>query len=117
MAHSNHYFHMVVRNADGYIDLLARTPEYGEVGEIFDNMIQLIVKGPVYGTTEQGEIGIWLTEQEQDDLIHAIYERRGLRWCGGGSKPAYKERFFNYVETEPIHAEGDQQSYIHPAKK
>lgn len=77
------------------------------------NCIQLTLqtddKSPLSGIAY-----ITLTENEQDDLIHAIYERRGLRWCGGGTKPQYKEKFFNYVQTNSISATGNEQSQIHP---
>lgn len=104
MAHSNHYFRMNTKlSPERHIDLLSRGPEYGEVGEVFNNMIQLVVKGPIYGTEDNGEIGIWLTQKEQDDLIVGILERRGLaiyRYCG--------------TEHGEIHSDGQQQSSIHP---
>jgi hypothetical protein len=101
-------------SSERHIDLLARTPEYGEVGEVFDNMIQMVVKGPIYGSTtiKEGEIGIWLTEQEQDDLIAGILERRGI------SQKAYQGFLFGVsgAHYNPITAEGDMQSSIHPHK-
>lgn len=109
MAHSNHYFRMNSKlSSERHVNLLARTPEYGEVGEVFDNMIQMVVKGPIYGSTtiKEGEVGIWLTEQEQDDLIAGILERRNkkiMELC--------------WLDENPITAEGSEQSRIHPAKQ
>ncbi len=114
MAHSNHYFHMVNKlSSERHIDLLARTPEYGEVGKVFDNMIQMVVKGPIYGSTtiKEGEIGIWLTEQEQDDLIAGILERRGIKLV----KMEISEEWVE-IPITPITADGNEQSRIHPHK-
>lgn len=96
---------MVTRNQKRYIDFLARESEYGEAGEVFENMIQMVVHGPIYGTPNEGDVGIWLTEQEQDDLIAGILERRGVQ--------SYKlgDRF----PEKAISAIGNEQSRIHPA--
>jgi hypothetical protein len=99
-------------SSERHIDLLARTPEYGEVGEVFDNMIQMVVKGPIYGSTtiKEGEVGIWLTEQEQDDLIAGILERRGMQLV------YTKDGLQVWSNLDPITAEGNEQSRIHPHK-
>ncbi len=114
MAYSNRYFHMLVgwsEDKSRYVDLTSRGPEYGDVGEVFDNMIQMTVFGPIYGTANYGEIGIWLTEKQQDDLIAGILERRGIH--PANSKPAIEDMLHTHY---PIHADGEVQSVIHPAK-
>lgn len=111
MAHSNKYFHMLTKNGDRYVDLTARTPEYGENDEVFNNMIQMTVYGPIYGTADKGEVGIWLTEQEQDDLIAGILERRGIKLV----KMEISEEWVE-IPITPISATGNEQSFIHPTE-
>jgi len=126
MAHSNHYFHMpTMLSPERHIDLLSRTEEYGESGEVFDNIIQMVVKGPIYGSTtiKEGEVGIWLTEKEQDDLIAGILERRGVSITTlKALEPQKAEIFtkensyiiFGTTTSEPINPYCNQKSKIHP---
>jgi hypothetical protein len=111
MAHSNLYFQMEV--LDGReISLTSRTEEWSDANQPQTNMIQMIVRGPVYGTGMTGDVGVYLTEQQQDDLIMGILERRGIRikslsgWAEGYTEPLV-----------PIEPTSNQKSRIHPPKE
>lgn len=100
MAHSNHYYAQQLQEGYGSIDLIA-------VEE--NNKIKVVVgDSPVYDE----KAVVTLTEQEQDDLIVGILERRGyinittlVRRLAGAP-----------IQMLPITAEGSMQSRIHPAK-
>lgn len=111
MAHSNKYFEMKSKfDSTRSISLISRD----EMDENFNEVkaVQLVVKGDVYGTDLKGEIGIFLTEKEQNDLIIGILERRGV-------KPNATKTWLRYVETLdcpfPISPYANEQSKILPS--
>lgn len=113
MAESHHYFHMPTDEYHNrHIDLISRDEPDTE------NCIQMIVHGAVYGTSQKGDIGIWLSEDAQNDLIVGLLERRGV--------PAEITRLkiaetigqwqSNGKTVDPISSTSTQQSTIHPVK-
>jgi hypothetical protein len=107
MTHSNHYYRQIIKET-GHIDLLARHEVDEQLQDI--NCIQMIVHGPVYGTTMTRDVGIWLSEKEQDDLIAGILERRGYKLYIDDDLNAEIKLY------DPITAERNEQSRIHPHK-
>ena len=113
MSYSNHYFKLKSTfNDNRHINLIARGIEYISNDEVCENIIQLIAGGPVYGTSLIGEIGVWLTEKDQNKLIAGILERRGLN-------PEFilqllADPYNNFDESNPISSTGDEKSIICP---
>jgi hypothetical protein len=89
---ANHYYQQQLKEKGSIINLVAIDS---------DNHIRMIISDDVFDTTS----AITLTEQEQDDLIAGILERRNkkiMELC--------------WLDETPITAEGDMQSSIHPHK-
>ena len=107
MSHSNHYFSLDPSPLRS-IDLISRTEEYS-------NAVQMVVKGPVYGMAEHAEIGIFLSEEEQDILIAGILERRGISAIE--TFAAIYQLRDNAVAGKEISSDGSEQSIISPAQK
>jgi hypothetical protein len=111
MAHSNLYFQMEVLGGRE-ISLTSRTEEWSDANQPQTNMIQMIVRGPVYGIGMTGDVGVYLTEQQQDDLIAGILERRGMRIT---SLSGWAEGYTNTMGI--IEPTSNQKSKIHPPKE
>lgn len=108
MAHSNHYFQLDTDSGRGISIIARHDPDK-------DNFLQVVVKGPIYGTADMGEVGIYLTEEEQDKLIAGILERRGL-YIGPDAPFWYLNQEYNGKNVEPITSDTQEKSKICPSK-
>jgi hypothetical protein len=95
---TNHYYSQQLQEKGSIIDLLAVED---------NNKIMMIISDDLFNTTS----AITLTEQEQDDLIAGILERRGIQLVKMEISETWVE-----IPTTPITAEGNQQSKVHPHK-
>jgi hypothetical protein len=96
---ANHYYQQQLKEEGSIINLVAIDN---------DNHIRMIIFDDVFDTTS----AITLTEQEQDDLIIGILERRGYI----NITTLVRRLASNPIEIQPITAEGNEQSRIHPHK-
>jgi hypothetical protein len=94
---ANHYYAQQLQEKGSMIDLIA---------EENNNDIQMIISDDLFNTTS----AITLTEKEQDDLIAGILERRGMQLV------YTKDGLQVWSNLDPITAEGNEQSRIHPHK-
>ena len=103
-------YYRYVRDAYSAVSLTAIEPKLA--GADANNMILLTVE-------KDGEkLGICLTEQEQDDLMVGILERRGGYAVLAKYAKVLHRIGTEFMEQEPkgIPSNGNKKSKIHPAK-
>ncbi len=96
----NHYYQQQLQEKGSIINLIALEE---------NNNIAIVISDSLFGINTTS--AITLTEQEQDDLIDGILERRGIKLV----KMEISEEWVE-IPITPITAEGNEQSRIHPHK-
>ncbi len=97
----NHYYQQQLQEKGSIINLIALEE---------NNNIAIVISDSLFGINTAS--GVTLTEQEQDDLIIGILERRGYI----NITTLVRRLASNPIEIQPITAEGNEQSRIHPHK-
>ena len=99
MTMGNHYYQQQLQEKGSVIDLIALEE---------NNNIAIVISDSLFGINTAS--GVTLTEQEQDDLIDGILERRGMQLV------YTRDGLQVWSNLDPITAEGNMQSRIHPHK-
>lgn len=106
MVGGNHYYKQVLQEGPGnIIDLIAVDDS--------PNAIQINIADDCFNTTS----AVVLTEQEQNDLIYGILERRGMTIISNGEMDNGQKLLTAKSGCVPaISATGNEQSVIHPVE-